>query len=183
MIRNRSRLPDILILGACLSVAACGAPEQAEAPLGTAQQMMANEVQTTAEVYWESVRFESRLEEDGTVVEEEFEPETDAKWEEVRAAAARLGELGGILQQPAYAEGRGDDWIAFSEGLVAVAAEAEQAAISKDPDAVFAAGGLVYNVCRACHQMYPPSSLPEGVDESELRPSEGVTLEEYVEGT
>lgn len=155
---------------------------QDEAPtLGTMQQMMANEVQPAAETYWQAVRSVSELV-DGQPVLTDYQPRTEAEWEEVRKAAARLGELGVILQQPAYTSGRADDWVAFSKGLVDMAALAEQAAVAKDPEAVFEAGGLVYNVCRACHQMYPPANLAEITGEAEPRPGEGMTLEEYVEG-
>lgn len=182
MSRIRTALPDTIILGACLALAACGGEPEADLPLGTAQQMMAGEVQPAADVYWQSVRSVSELV-DGEPVFTDFRPETDAEWEEVRAAAARLGELGAIMQQPGYAEGRGDDWIVFSQGLVDLAGQAEEAAVAQDPDAVFEAGGLVYNVCQACHLNYPPANMPEGVEESEIRPAEGVTLEDYVEGT
>lgn len=179
---HRFLRPDRFILAAALGLAACGGGQEAAAPLGTAQQMMANEVQPTAEIYWNAVRSVSELV-DGEPVFTEYQPETDAEWEKVRLAAARLGELGAILQQPAYAEGRGEDWIAFSKGLVEMAALAEKAAADKDREAVFEAGGLVYNVCRACHQFYPPANLPDGMSETDLRPSEGVPPENSVQGS
>ena len=155
----------ILMTVAASALAACGGDggvDPADLPYGTVQQMMADHVQPTADVYWGSVKFESELMEDGTVEERDIRPETDEEWEEVRAAAARLGEFGQSLATPAYSEGRGDDWLAFANGLVDVSALAEQAAVDQDPDAVFEVGGNVYNVCRACHQMYPPAAGIEG---------------------
>lgn len=160
------RADFVIVAGLALALASCSdsAPEY---PLGTPQQMMANEMQPTAETYWNSVRFVSELV-DGEIVETEYEPSTDAEWEEVRAAAERLGELGEILQTPAYSEGRGSDWTAYAQGLVDAAAQAEAAAAAQNPDEVFIEGGTVYNVCRACHQMYPPEVLPEGMTVDDL---------------
>ena len=153
----------MLALGASL-VASCSdnATEQAELPFGTAQQMMANEVQPTADIYWGAVKFESELMEDGTVEERDIRPETDEDWERVRASAEHMGELGQALLSPAYAAPRGEDWQSFAQGLIDVSALAEKAAADKDPDAVFEVGGTMYNVCRACHQAYPPEELPDG---------------------
>jgi len=142
------------LLGAC--------SPSAEAPEQTIQQLMANEVQPTAEIYWDAVRYESVLE-NGQPVERDVRPETDEEWARVKAAAAKLGEHGVLLQSPGYAEGRGEDWVQFSQSLVEVSALAEQAAEAKDTEKVFEVGGTVYSVCSACHQVYPPAEgLPEG---------------------
>jgi len=178
---------DIRIIAgalATLALAACNQSEEVP-PLGTAQQMMAQEMQPTAEIFWGAVGAQSELV-DGEAVFTEWQPETDAEWEEARAAAQRLGELGEVLMTPAYAEGRGDDWNAYAQGLVDVSAQAQESALAKDADAVFEVGGTIYSVCSACHRMYPPAELPEGVtvdDISQARPSDDLTLEEYVEGS
>lgn len=140
----------------------------------TVQQMMANVVQPTAEHFWNSVRYVS--DETG---DHEYIPVTDEDWRDTRTAAASLSEMGNLLMTPVYAEGRGDDWTDFARGLVEVGNRAEQAAIDKDVDAVFEVGGTVYNVCTACHQAYPAEELPASVTEEELRPTTGVSLEEY----
>lgn len=175
---------DFRIIAGTLAVLALAGCNQAEEvpPLGTAQQMMAQEMQPTAEVFWGAVGSASELV-DGEPVFREWQPETDAEWEEVRASAQHLGELGEVLMTPAYAEGRGDDWVAYAQGLVDVSAEAQQAALAQDPAAIFEVGGTIYSVCSACHRMYPPEQLPEGVtvdDVSQARPNEDLTLEEYV---
>lgn len=172
---------DIRILAGSLAVLALAACNQAEEvpPQGTVQQLMAQEMQPTAEIFWGAVGSASELV-DGEPVFREWQPQTDAEWEEVRAAAARLGELGELLKSPAYAKGRGDDWIAYAQGLVDVSAQAQQAAIAKDPEAVFEVGGTIYSVCSACHRKYPPEELPEGVtvdDIAQPRPNESLTLE------
>ena len=126
-------------------------------PDKTIQQFMADDVQTTAEVYWDSVQYIS--DEEG---EHEIFPRTDAEWQRVRDAATRLGEFGELLKTPGYSDGRGDDWIEISNSLVEVSKLAEQAADEKDVEKVFEVGGTVYSVCAACHQVYPPAEgLPE----------------------
>lgn len=153
----------IVAFSAATLIAGCNrgpaTPEQ------TVQQLMANEVQPTAEVYWDSVQFIS--DETGA---HEIRPETDQDWERTRNAATRLGELGELLKTPGYAEGRQEDWTTFSNSLIEVSKLAERAAEAKDPDKVFEIGGTIYNVCTACHQVYPAT---EGVeDEQEERPGD-----------
>jgi hypothetical protein len=126
-------------------------------PEKTIQQFMAEDVQTTAEVYWNAVQYIS--DEEG---EHEIFPRTDEEWQRVGDAARRLGGFGEVLKTPGYAEGRGDDWIEISNSLIEVSKLAEQAAAEKDADKVFEVGGTVYSVCAACHQVYPPAEgLPE----------------------
>lgn len=126
------------------------------APEKTVQQLMAQDVQPTAEIFWNSVQFIS--DETG---DHDIKPETDADWAKTRAAATRLGELGALLKTPGYTEGRGEDWNTFANSLIEVSKLAEQAADAKDPDKVFEVGGTMYNVCSACHQVYPATTGPE----------------------
>jgi hypothetical protein len=137
-----------------LALLASCAQEPAELPYGTAQQFMANHVQPTADVYWKSVGSVSELV-DGEPVFREFKPETDEDWAKLRDAAVSLREYGEVLASPAYADGRGPDWLDFAQGLQDMATQAEQTAIDKSPEAVFEVGGNLYNVCTACHQAYP----------------------------
>jgi hypothetical protein len=131
-----------------------GAPE---APEKTAQQLMAEDVQPTAQIYWDAVRYESTLV-DGVAVQRDIRPETDAEWQRTRDAASRLVELANLLKTPAYAAGRNDDWVQFASSLAEAAQRAEQAADARDVDKVFETGGLIYSVCSACHQFYPPAA-------------------------
>ena len=174
--RHLARLAPLALAG--VGLASCG-EEPVDLPYGTAQQFMANEVQPTAEVYWNAVGAVSELI-DGEPVFREFEPQTDEEWQRVADAAIKMREYGEVLASPAYAEGRGDDWMDFAQGLQAVSRQAEQAAIDKSPEAVFEVGGTLYNVCTACHQSYPPADLPAGTTVDDInRPSPDETLEEY----
>lgn len=155
----------ILLLSACAGDEA----ENATASEGryiqahSTQQLMEVVVQPTAEIYWDSVQYIS--DETGN---HDIAPQTDEDWARTRMAAASISEFGNLLMTPIYAEGRGEDWIEFSQGLVEVGKLAEQAAVERDTEKVFEVGGTVYNVCSACHQVYPPSDLPDGTTESDF---------------
>ena len=147
----------VLALSACeareTGDAAADGPQGAFVKAHTIQQFMADAVQPTADVYWQSVQFVS--DETG---EHDIRPQTDEDWARVRTAGATLAEFGNLLMTPLYAEGRGQDWMDFSKGLVEMGLQAEQSAIDKDPEKVFEVGGNLYNVCSGCHQLYPPAA-------------------------
>ena len=171
---------------AALALGACGAGEDpaVETAAGegyiqahTIQQLMADVVQPTADVYWGSA---------GWVVDEAGErdltPTTDEGWLATRTSAATLTELGNLLMTPLYADGRGEDWMDFARGMVEVGMRAEQAAVDRDSDAVFEVGGHMYNVCSGCHANYPSTAEMEGeVPPEEIRPTGDVSLEEFTE--
>lgn len=140
-------------------------------PYGTVQQMMANEVQPTADIYWGAVGSASELI-DGEPVFREWKPETDAEWQAVAASAAKMRDLAQTLGSPAYADARGNGWTDFTDGLAEAATRAEQAAQSKDADAVFEAGGTLYSVCSACHQAFPPEEAPAGGEPVDMTPAD-----------
>lgn len=148
----------LMAVAALALLGGCG--QGTEMPEKTIQQLMAEDVQPTAEIYWDAVRYESVLE-NGVPVDRSVVPETDADWAKVRDAATKLGEYGTLLQSPGYAEGRGEDWMQFAKSLVEVSKLAEQAADAKDVDKEFEVGGTIYQVCTACHQVYPPA---EGIE-------------------
>lgn len=163
--REYIALGGILLLGACTD----GGEEDAAAVEGgyiqahSTQQLMEVVIQPTAEMYWDSVQYIS--DETGN---HDISPQTDEDWTRTRMAAASISEFGNLLMTPLYAEGRGEDWIEFSQGMVEVGKLAEQAAVERDTEKVFEVGGTVYNVCSACHQVYPPSELPEGTTEADF---------------
>lgn len=140
---------------AFLAVITAGCNREPETPPVDIKALMANHVQPTAEVYWNSVQYIS--DETGS---RKIEPHTDAEWTRTQKAAATLRQLGEQLKAPAAAGGRGTDWQDFAQGLADVAAQAEQAAKDRSPDKVFEVGGALYNVCSACHEVYMP--LPGG---------------------
>jgi hypothetical protein len=100
-----------------------------------------------AEVIWDSA---------GTVItaegHRELAPTTEAGWEEVRRNAAIVAETGNLLMVPGRTQG--PEWIAYSRGLHVTGRLAMAAAEARDPDALFDAGGAVYQACVGCHTRY-----------------------------
>jgi hypothetical protein len=110
-------------------------------------QMMAWIVDPAADVIWDAA---------GTIItaegSEELAPTTDKGWAKVQRAAAILTESGNLLMMPGRAAG--EDWIAWSRQLVDTGKSAMQAAAARDADALFDAGGRIYQVCKGCHDQY-----------------------------
>ena len=138
-----------------------GCDQGPPAPEKTIQQLMAEDVQPTAKVYWDSVQFIS----DETGDHDIF-PRNDAEWQRTKDAATELIELSELLQTPGYTEGRGEDWVQFSKSLGDVGRLAEQAAEEHSTDKIFEVGGTIYNVCSTCHQVYPPAEGEPGEAET-----------------
>lgn len=150
---------------AILLVAGCA--KQDNPGIKDVKALMARHVQPTTQVYWDAVQFIS----DASGARE-IMPRTDADWQRTADAASKLKQLGEELKSPGYAAGRGSDWQAFAQGLGDVAEQARQAAEQKSPDKVLEAGGTIYNVCSACHEVYMPT--PAGLappDQSVAKPA------------
>jgi hypothetical protein len=126
-------------------------PEPEEKPpyrvVTNVQQTMAWILDPAADVIWDSA---------GTVISaqgaEELAPTTDEGWAEVISAAATLSEAGNLLMMPGRANG--DDWVEYSQALVDAGELALQAAEAQDSEALFDAGGRIFQVCKACHTQY-----------------------------
>lgn len=142
------KLGSVMIF--CL--ASCTASDQGDAPQASTKGMMADHVQPTAEVYWNAVQYISDA--DGS---REIIPENDAEWQRTAQAAQKLKQLGEDLKMTKYAANKGTDWKDFAQGLVDAAGQAEQAAQAHSPEKVLEAGGILYNVCSACHEVYMPA--------------------------
>jgi hypothetical protein len=141
----------------CLvSLAACSppsappapAPVAAAAPVLNLKQVMEWVIDPAADVIWDSVKSVST--EAGT---KEIAPQNDEQWAAVRNAAATLIEARNLLMVSARAR---DDkgWAAAARDLEKTAGGALKAAEAKDKEALFAAGGEIYVVCKGCHVEY-----------------------------
>jgi len=146
----------LLMLAAAFGIGACGQPP-APSPYTEAvdlQELMLHVIEPAADVYWDPV---------GTVMDaegtHEIAPANVDEWIAVENAAATIAESGNLLLIP---ERQRDDprWTAFSQGLIAAGRAALMAADSRDPEAVFDAGGAVYIVCASCHEVFAPQLLP-----------------------
>ena len=122
-------------------------PAPAYRPITNVKQTMDWILDPAADVIWDSA---------GAIITAEGEtdlaPTTDEGWELVRNSAAVAAETGNLLMMPGRAAG--PDWVAYSEELTAAAVVAMAAADAQDADALFDAGGQLYQACRACHDQY-----------------------------
>jgi hypothetical protein len=105
-------------------------------------------IDPNSDVVWKSV---------GTIVteagKEELQPVTDDQWATIRNAAATVAESGNLLLMT----GRGREeaeWIDAARAMTDTAMLAVQAAEAKDKDALFDAGGSLYETCTQCHAKY-----------------------------
>ncbi len=116
-------------------------------PVTDIQQTMLWILEPAADVLWDSA---------GTIITEEGDrelaPTTDEGWQRVINNAAVVAETGNLLMMPGRAAGT--DWVEYSSGLTAAAKLAIKAAQDQDSDALFDAGGRIYQVCKACHSQY-----------------------------
>jgi len=145
--------PSVRCLIALLLVlltASCEQPEQVEAPYqftGDIKHTMSVLLEPAAEVIWDSAGTIETLE--GV---EDLQPTTEEGWAQVQYAATVVAETGNLLMMPGRS--RGDDWQEVAQGLVSTGQAALLAAQQQDADALFEAGGQIYNVCVSCHQLY-----------------------------
>lgn len=90
--------------------------------------------------------------------EENVQPHTDEEWNTVRNNAVIVLEAGNLLML----EGRARpsivqdvaDWNAKARAMSAAARTAIEATDVKDPEALFAASGDIYQTCTDCHAKY-----------------------------
>lgn len=145
------QLKASLIITALLLVSACNrqAPP-AETPYQAVTDIhhtMVLILDPATDVIWDSA---------GSIItaegEQELAPTTDEGWLVVEQAAAVVAETGNLLMMPGRAAG--DDWLKYSADLVEAGKLALQAARDQDSDALFDAGGRMYQVCLACHNQY-----------------------------
>lgn len=130
-----------------------GAKEPDVQPVGDLHDMMTWVLDPAADVVWGSAGFV--LTEEG---EQDLSPTTDEAWAAVRHSAAVVAESGNLLLLPHLLpqddELPADAWIEFSHAMTRFGQEAMAAVDAKDAEALFTVGGRLYNVCRACHQVY-----------------------------
>jgi len=104
-------------------------------------------LEPAADVIWDSAGFV--IDASG---ETDLSPSSEEAWNEVLYAAATLSESGNLLMLPGRSAG--EDWNEYARGLVTAGERARDAALAQDAEALFNAGGQIYQVCRACHNQY-----------------------------
>jgi len=147
---------------ALLSALTACARESADAadflPVADVKQLMTAVVEPAAETYWDAVGW--IIDAAGTHA---VKPETAEAWDSVRNAAFVVAESGNLLmiRGRAMANPPGDAaaWAAYSRALAEMGRRAIAAAEARDPDAVFVAGGDLYEACTACHAAFAQETL------------------------
>lgn len=115
------------------------------------KDLMANLVDPTADGVWDKF---------GTVYTKEgaFEraPANDDDWNEVKAKAITLVEVGNLLMLPARS-GNNDEWIKRAQALITQSQRAIKAAEAHDKEASFNIGADIYETCVNCHKQFDPA--------------------------
>jgi len=141
-------IPFLLSASVILLLAAACAPQPAFKPVASVKQLMQATILPSAEVLFDAV---------GTVISfsgvEEIAPKNDEEWAAVRHNALTLAESGNLLMIGDRARDKGD-WMKMSQALVDAGVVALKAAEARNPEALFEAGGRVYEVCEQCHNRY-----------------------------
>jgi hypothetical protein len=150
------RIPVWLAPLVLLLISSCSSKPAAPAlpPFDTTnsvKDLMANVVDPTADGVWESV---------GTIYTREgvFEkaPASDEEWNDVKANAMTLVEVGNLLMLPSRSGGN-DEWIKHAQELIAQSKRAITAAAAHDRDGVFNTGADIYEACVNCHKQFDPA--------------------------
>lgn len=135
-----------------LALVACGGESTADdASYDLTNQLfeiMHHIVEPAAETIWDSAGWIVTVE-----GEQELWPTTDEGWEAVENAAATLSEVGNLLLMP----GRRVEetaWADYARGLTRASFEVMDAAYGREKQALFDAGGRLYEACTACHEKY-----------------------------
>ncbi len=138
-------------LALCLALMGCSSGSEQvlkTQPTGSVYQMMTHYLEPAADKIWGSAGFVITV--DGEV---DLQPTTDEGWFAVEHAATVVAEGGNLLMLEGYARDQAD-WTEYAQGLSRAALKARAAAEQRDADLLFAAGGEVYSVCKACHNRY-----------------------------
>jgi hypothetical protein len=83
-------------------------------------------------------------------------PQTDEEWNEVKAKAITLVEVGNLLMLPSRSGGN-DEWVKHAQALIAQSKIAIKATEAHDKDGLFNAGADIYDACVNCHKQFDPA--------------------------
>ncbi len=137
--------PAYSLAAALLSACSYAAPPYE--PVADVRQTMQWILDPAADVIWDSA---------GTIItaegRTELAPTTAEGWDKVRKHAVIVAETGNLLMLPGRSAGA--DWDAYARSLHASGKQALAAADARDADALFEAGGQLYQACVACHAQY-----------------------------
>ena len=117
-------------------------------PMVDVKNLMIAMIDPAADVLWDAV---------GTIITiegvDEWYPETDEEWAEVRNAAIVLMESGNLLMMGDRARDQ-ETWMHLSLAMIDAGEAALEAAEARDPEQIFAIGEKIYFSCDRCHGLY-----------------------------
>lgn len=112
-------------------------------------ELMAHVIDNAADGIWLNQGWVTNAE--GTT---ELFPTDEAGWLRVENAALTLAESSNLLLLPGRPLDDDPAWTEYAHEMHATAMAAHDAAVARDKQAFFDAGGAIYVVCRDCHQRY-----------------------------
>jgi hypothetical protein len=153
MMRSRSVVAAVIVaLGSSV-----GCSKTALTPIATVEQIMETVIEPVAYKVFDAAVWENGVQVGG--------PKTDDEWKMVEANAMMLAETGNLLLMGSRMK---DDtgWVTRTHAMMDAANEAAKAAAAKNTDAVFNAGGKIYQACLGCHLQYinPQTVRPHAGD-------------------
>lgn len=123
-------------------------PAQAPPPfrtVGTLAEVMEANITSASYVIFDAVVYNN-----GVL---EHAPKTNEDWEGIEHGAIALAESANLLLLPGRAIDDGE-WVKMTHALGAAAVRARDAALARNIDRLFDAGGAIYDACTACHEKY-----------------------------
>jgi hypothetical protein len=146
-----------LILPAALGLvvlSGCARPQPEFRMVATVEDLMEGFVEPTAAKLFEIGGWVSSS---GKV--EKIAPKDAEEWAAVKHRAMAVAEIGNVLKafEPRAKEA---EWTRHAQNLVDSAMAMSKAAETRNADAVFEAGGHLYDACTACHMKYLPQDQP-----------------------
>jgi hypothetical protein len=114
-------------------------------PVATIEQIMEASVEPTSNAVFDAAAWLNGVQVGG--------PKTDEDWKMVQANALMLAETGNLLLMgPRMKDQVG--WVTRTQAMMDAANEAAKAAEAKNTEAIFKAGGKIYQACLGCHLQY-----------------------------
>jgi hypothetical protein len=114
-------------------------------PVATVEQIMEASVEPTSNAVFDAAAWVNGVQVGG--------PKTDDDWKMVQANALMLAETGNLLLMGSRAKDQ-VGWVTRTQAMMDAANEAAKAAEAKNTEAIFKAGGKIYQACLGCHLQY-----------------------------
>ena len=151
MIRSAS----IVALGAVAAITTGCSTQPSYQPVATIEQIMETSVEPTSNAVFDAAAWVNGVQVGG--------PKTDDDWKMVQANALMLAETGNLLLMGSRMKDQAG-WVTRTQAMMDAANEAAKAAEAKNTDAIFNAGGKIYQACLGCHLQYinPATIKPSG---------------------